>query len=99
MPYRDGNPLVYDTGDFPAALEGALAAAGYDEFRKEQERLRAAGLYPGIRTSGYVVGTPNGPFAGAPAKPDLPGRVSLPTGPGSSSHGHEPDLTTIPAHS
>src|SRR5438093_840153 len=28
MPYRDGNPLVYDTGDFPAALEGALAAAG-----------------------------------------------------------------------
>src|SRR5437016_3577844 len=49
MPYRDGNPLVYDTGDFPAALEGALAAAGYDEFRKEQELLRAARLGDGGR--------------------------------------------------
>src|SRR5213594_517245 len=41
MPYRDGKPLVYDTGDFPAALESALEAAGYKEFRAEQARLRA----------------------------------------------------------
>src|SRR6266566_3955695 len=27
MPYRDGNPLVYDTGDFPDALEKALEGA------------------------------------------------------------------------
>src|SRR6266581_108767 len=75
MPYRDGNPLVYDTGDFPAALEGALAAAGYDEFRKEQELLRAAGVYRGIGISGYVEGTAIGPFEGATVKLDLHGRV------------------------
>src|SRR5256885_349735 len=33
MPYRDGNPLVYDSGDFPAALESALTAA---EYRSEE---------------------------------------------------------------
>src|SRR5207302_4177387 len=38
MPYRDGNPLVFDTGDFPAALERALATAGYDGFRTAQAR-------------------------------------------------------------
>src|SRR5438309_1843206 len=35
MPYRDGNPLVYDTGDFPLALEKALEAADYRQFRAE----------------------------------------------------------------
>src|SRR5438445_13209275 len=34
-PYRDVNPLVSDSGDFAAALEGALAAAGSDGFRKD----------------------------------------------------------------
>jgi carbon-monoxide dehydrogenase large subunit len=54
MPYRDGNPLVYDTGDFPAALESALEAAGYDAFRREQASLRARGVWRGIGISGYV---------------------------------------------
>src|SRR5438128_2277039 len=89
MPYRDGNPLVYDTGDFPAALEGALAAAGYDEFRKEQELLRAAGVYRGIGISGYVEGTAIGPFEGATVKLDLHGRVVVATGAVSSGQGHE----------
>src|SRR6266436_5796585 len=68
MPYRDGNPLVYDSGDFPAALEAALRAAGYAEFRGEQERLRAAGVYRGIGISGYVEGTAIGPFEGVSVK-------------------------------
>ncbi|MFQ5519937.1 MAG: xanthine dehydrogenase family protein molybdopterin-binding subunit, partial [Candidatus Methylomirabilia bacterium] len=45
LPYRDGNPLVYDSGDFPATLEQALEASGYDRFRKEQAELRAQGIY------------------------------------------------------
>src|SRR5438876_10187333 len=32
MPYRDGNPLVYDSGDFRAALDAALEASGYEAF-------------------------------------------------------------------
>src|SRR5881628_1734518 len=97
MPYRDGNPLVYDTGDFPAALEGALAAAGYDEFRKEQELLRAAGVYRGIGISGYVEGTAIGPFEGATVKLDLHGRVVVATGAVSSGQGHETSFAQIAA--
>src|SRR5207244_662151 len=61
MPYRDGNPLVYDSGDFPAALESALTAAEYDRVRKEQAARRARGLWRGIGISGYVEGTAIGP--------------------------------------
>src|SRR5438552_1166476 len=68
MPYRDGNPLVYDSGDFPAALEAALEAAGYAEFRRQQARLRADGIHRGIGISGYVEGTAIGPFEGVTVK-------------------------------
>src|SRR5205809_606986 len=97
MPYRDGNPLVYDTGDFPAALEQALAAAGYKEFRSEQGRLRAQGVYRGIGISGYVEGTAIGPFEGATVKLDLHGRVVVATGAVSSGQGHETSFAQIAA--
>ena len=75
MPYRDGNPLVYDTGDFRAALDTALDAAGYAAFRAEQAALRARGIWRGIGISGYVEGTAIGPFEGARVTLDLSGRV------------------------
>src|SRR2546421_295607 len=78
MPYRDGNPLVYDSGDFPAALESALTAAEYDRVRKEQAALRARGLWRGVGISGYVEGTAIGPFEGARVTLDAAGRVQVP---------------------
>jgi carbon-monoxide dehydrogenase large subunit len=95
MPYRDGNPLVYDSGDFPAALEAALKAAGYDDFRREQPRLRARGVWRGIGISGYVEGTAIGPFEGASVKLDLSGRVTVATGAVSSGQGHETAFAQI----
>src|SRR5256712_7685279 len=97
MPYRDGNPLVYDTGDFPAVLEQALAAAGYDAFRREQARLRARGVYRGIGISGYVEGTAIGPFEGATVKLDLHGRVVVATGAVNSGQGHETSFAQVAA--
>jgi aerobic carbon-monoxide dehydrogenase large subunit len=97
MTYRDGNPLVYDSGDFPAALEAALAAAGYDAFRAEQPALRARGIYRGIGISGYVEGTAIGPFEGAHIKIDLAGRVHVATGAVSSGQGHETAFAQIAA--
>src|SRR3990167_4455194 len=98
MPYRDGNPLVYDTGDFPAALEAALDAAGYDAFRREQETLRARGIHRGIGISGYVEGTAIGPYEGATVKLDLAGRVVVATGAVSSGQGHETSFAQVAAH-
>src|SRR5881409_1780246 len=97
MPYRDGNPLVYDTGDFPEALEQALEAAGYKEFRAEQTRLRAQGVYRGVGISGYVEGTAIGPFEGATVKLDLHGRVVVATGAVNSGQGHETSFAQVAA--
>ncbi len=97
MPYRDGNPLVYDTGDFPAALEAALKAADYDAFRREQPRLRERGVHRGIGISGYVEGTAIGPYEGAHVKLDLAGRVVVATGAVSSGQGHETSFAQIAA--
>jgi carbon-monoxide dehydrogenase large subunit len=97
MPYRDGNPLVYDTGDFPAALEAALSAAGYDGFRREQEALRAHGVWRGIGISGYVEGTAIGPYEGATVKLDLAGRVVVATGAVNSGQGHETSFAQVAA--
>jgi carbon-monoxide dehydrogenase large subunit len=58
----------YDSGDYVAALEKALEAAGYDELRAEQHRRRAAGgpLQLGIGLSSYVEITGPGGEAGGP---------------------------------
>ncbi len=97
MPYRDGNPLVYDTGDFPRALEQALEAAGYTEFRRAQPALRARGVYRGIGISGYVEGTAIGPFEGATVKLDLQAHVVVATGAVNSGQGHETSFAQVAA--
>src|SRR5215831_11104196 len=97
MPYRDGNPLVYDTGDFPDALEKALEAADYEKFRTEQPSWRARGIHRGIGISGYVEGTAIGPFEGATVKLDLAGRALVATGAINSGQGHETSFAQIAA--
>jgi carbon-monoxide dehydrogenase large subunit len=97
MPYRDGNPLVYDSGDFPAALESALETAGYAAFRREQASLRARGVWRGMGISGYVEGTAIGPFEGAHVKLDLTGRVQVATGAVNSGQGHETAFAQVAA--
>ena len=97
MPYRDGNPLVYDSGDFRAALDAALEASGYEAFRKEQPALRARGVWRGIGISGYVEGTAIGPFEGARVTLDLAGRVLVATGAVNSGQGHETSFAQVAA--
>jgi carbon-monoxide dehydrogenase large subunit len=97
MPYRDGNPLVYDSGDFPAALEAAVREAGYGAFRQEQAQLRTRGVYRGIGISGYVEGTAIGPHEGATVTLDLAGRVVVATGACSSGQGHETAFAQVAA--
>src|SRR5256886_7742978 len=97
MPHRDRNPLVYDTGDFPAALERALATAGYDGFRTVQARLRARGVDRGGGISGYAGGTAIRPFEGATVQLDLHRPVAVATGAVSSGHGHETSFAQVAA--
>jgi carbon-monoxide dehydrogenase large subunit len=97
IPYRDGNPLVYDSGDFRAGLDAALSAVGYDALRKEQAELRAKGVYRGVGISGYVEGTAIGPYEGATVRLDAAGRAVISTGACSQGQGHETSFAQIAA--
>jgi carbon-monoxide dehydrogenase large subunit len=95
--YRDGQPLIYDSGDFPAMLDKALAAIGYDDFRAEQESLRTQGVFRGIGISSYVEGTGVGPYEGATVYVDASGGVVVATGACSQGQGHETTFAQLAA--
>lgn len=48
FPYKVPTGNVYDSGNYPAVLDRALALADLEHWRAEQERLRAEGRYLGI---------------------------------------------------
>ncbi|MFI7224816.1 xanthine dehydrogenase family protein molybdopterin-binding subunit [Nonomuraea angiospora] len=54
-PYLTPTGRTYDSGDYAAALDRALAAVGYDELRAEQARRREDGGRPlGVGIATYV---------------------------------------------
>ena len=97
IPYRDGNRLVYDSGDFRANLESALEAIDYPALRREQAELRKQGVHRGIGISGYVEGTAIGPYEGATVRMDLSGRAVVATGACSQGQGHETSFAQVAA--
>lgn len=78
----------YDSGEYEAALDAALSAAGYTELRAEQARRRAAGdvVQMGIGVAAYVETTNpmGGPEYGAV---EITGDGGAIVRTGSSSHG------------
>jgi aerobic carbon-monoxide dehydrogenase large subunit len=95
MPYRDGAEMVYDSGDYPAQLEQALDAFGYDELRARQAEWRAAGRHVGVGISSYVEGSGFGPYEGAVVRLDQRGRVHVVTGAKPHGQGLETTLAQI----
>lgn len=76
VPYRDGEPIVYDSGDYPQALERAIEAiGGLEAFRERQRKARAEGRYLGLGFGCYVEGTGVGPFESATVRIDPTGKV------------------------
>ena len=67
-PHTTAFGALYDSGDYAAALDKALAAAGYADLRAEQAKRRSAGdvVQVGIGLSSYVEITGGGGEAGAP---------------------------------
>jgi carbon-monoxide dehydrogenase large subunit len=95
MPYRDGVDMTYDGGDFPAQLEQALAAMGYEEMRRLQAERRAQGRRLGIGISSYVEGSGFGPYEGAIVRLDPGGNVRVFTGANPHGQGLETTLAQI----
>ena len=94
-PHTTAFGAVYDSGDYGAALEVALAAAGYDDLRKEQAKRRADQdtVQLGIGLSCYVEITGAGAESGNPSEnatvevhPD--GSATILTGTSPHGQGH-----------
>ena len=81
IPYRDGEGIVYDSGDYPKALRQALdAIGGVAAFRARQQKARAEGRYLGLGLGCYVEGTGVGPFESATVRIDPTGKVYVAAG-------------------
>ena len=102
FPYRgplrdmDGQPIVYDSGDYPRCLARALEAVGYASARADQARLRGAGIYRGVGLACYVELTGVGPQEEAIARVDG-GRVQVIVGCGAQGQGHQTILAQLSA--
>ncbi len=90
IPYRDGEPIVYDGGDYPRALRQALAAlGGVAAFRERQRVARERGRYLGLGIGCYVEGTGVGPFESATVQIDPSGKIFVSSGVCSQGQGME----------
>src|SRR6266849_4813002 len=93
--YRDGMPMVHDSGDYPALLAKALEGAGYATFRARQAAARGQGRLLGIGIAAYNEATGIGPHEGACVTVEESGRVRVTVGAPSQGQGHETILAQI----
>jgi carbon-monoxide dehydrogenase large subunit len=95
LTYKDGTPVAYDPGDFPAAFERALALFRYDEWRGRQAALRDGPRRIGVGLACYVQGTGLGPFEGATVRVDPTGKVYVLLGVAAQGQGHATTLAQV----
>jgi aerobic carbon-monoxide dehydrogenase large subunit len=96
--YRDGEPIVYDGGDYAGGLQKALdAVGGVTAFRRRQLEARRQGRYLGLGIGCYVEGTGVGPFEGATVRIDPSGKVYVSSGAASQGQGMETIFAQIVA--
>lgn len=63
FPYKAATGLTYDSGDYAANMDAALALADVDALRREQALARTEGRYLGIGVATYVELSGAGPSA------------------------------------
>ena len=105
FPFETETGLTYDSGDYEAALDKALAMAGYAELRKEQSRLRGEGRYLGVGMSTYVELCGVGPSSSLPwggwemgtVRVERTGKVTVLTGVSPHGQGAETSFAQIAA--
>jgi carbon-monoxide dehydrogenase large subunit len=89
--------VIYDCGDYPECLRRALAATGVEQFRAEQERLRAEGRYVGLGIGCFVEEVSLGPYESGSVRVEPSGKVVVLTGTCSSGQGHNTVFSQIAA--
>jgi aerobic carbon-monoxide dehydrogenase large subunit len=95
QPYANPLGLTYDSGDYPAAMEKALALADWDGFPARRAKARQRGRYRGIGVANYVELTSGAPRERTEITVLPGGRVELVMGTMSSGQGHETSFAQL----
>jgi len=106
FPYTSATGWVYDSGDYPKAMDVALEKLGYDELRKDVEARRKKGEVTGIGIASFteVVGAGHGAdfdilglrmFDSAELRVHPTGKALLRMGVKSQGQGHETTFAQI----
>ncbi|HEY3849180.1 MAG TPA: xanthine dehydrogenase family protein molybdopterin-binding subunit, partial [Acetobacteraceae bacterium] len=95
QPYANPLGLTYDSGDYPAAMQTALALADWDGFPARRVAARDRGRYRGIGLANYVELTSGAPRERTEITVLPDGRVELVMGTMSSGQGHETSFAQL----
>lgn len=101
MPYetglknRAGHPVIYDSGDYAACQDKAVAAADLAGFEERQKAARREGRYLGIGFAHGVKCTGRGPFESAMVRVTPTGLVNVYTGAAAMGQGTGTTLAQI----
>jgi carbon-monoxide dehydrogenase large subunit len=90
-------PVTYDSGEYEAGLDRALALADYPGWREKQAAARAEGRYLGIGLASYVLLGGLGPYESAEVRIDPSGEVVVVTGVHAHGQGTDTALAQIVA--
>ena len=105
FPFATATGLLYDSGNYEAALDKALGLVDYDGLRREQQSARQNGRLLGIGLSTYVEICALGPSAAMPAggwesatvRVEPTGKVTVLTGASPHGQGQETSFAQITA--
>lgn len=105
FPFKTATGLFYDSGNYNAALDKALAMADYKNLREEQKKARDQGRLIGIGLSTYVEICALGPSQAMPAggwesatvRIEPTGTVTILTGASPHGQGQETSFAQIAA--
>src|SRR5207302_323412 len=110
FPYQTPVAVMYDSGNYTAALDKALEILNYGAFRREQDKLRQQGRYLGVGFSTYVeacglapsqvagaLGAQAGLYESATVRVHPTGKVTVFTGSHSHGQGHETTFAQVTA--
>jgi carbon-monoxide dehydrogenase large subunit len=103
FPYKTSGGVIYDSANYEAALDRALAKADYQGLRKKQAELRRQGKYMGIGLSSYVeicamgpsTALPGGGWEAGTVRIERTGKVTVLTGASPHGQGQETAFAQI----
>ena len=95
MPYRNPAGVVYDNGDYRAAMERALELSDWPGFEARRAQAQQRGKLRGIGVANYVETTSGAPRERAEILITPHGRVEVIIGTQASGQGHETSFSML----